>query len=82
MRASLDVIFTARYSKCSKPKKKSGHDSIGISAVRVAVGKACDLALQTELCAGVAAVGVVNCGHTGRIGEFAEEGMEYVAAYA
>ena len=59
-----------------------GHDGMGILAVRLAVEKACDLAtLKTDAGNnrsgfGIASVGVVNCGHTGRIGEMAEEGAK------
>jgi LDH2 family malate/lactate/ureidoglycolate dehydrogenase len=41
----------------------NGNDGIGISAVRLAVAKACELMKESE--AGMATVGVVNCGHTG-----------------
>ena len=51
-----------------------GQNSIGITAVRVGVQVAVDNALKLTNSNGIACVGVVNCGHTGRIGEFAEEG--------
>lgn len=47
-----------------------GHDGFGISAVRLAVVKGIEL-MRAD---GMAVLGVVNCGHTGRIGEFAELG--------
>jgi LDH2 family malate/lactate/ureidoglycolate dehydrogenase len=45
---------------------------MGISALRLAVSKGCEL--MKEGGTGMAAIGVVNCSHTGRIGVFAEEG--------
>ena len=49
-----------------------GHDGFGICAVRAAVCKGIELAKRD----GIAVLGVVNCGHTGRIGEFAELGAQ------
>ena len=52
-----------------------GQDCHGITAVRVGVRHCVDQALKQEG-AGIACVGVRNCGHTGRIGVFAEEGAK------
>jgi LDH2 family malate/lactate/ureidoglycolate dehydrogenase len=50
-----------------------GNNCMGICAVRRGVQQAVKMAL-TAASGGIAVVGVVNCGHTGRIGEFSEEG--------
>ena len=47
-----------------------GNDGFGICAVRAAILKGIELT-RTH---GMATLGVINCGHTGRIGEFAELG--------
>ena len=52
-----------------------GQDCHGITAVRVGVRHCVDQALERKS-AGIACVGVRNCGHTGRIGVFAEEGAK------
>ncbi len=49
-----------------------GHDGFGIPAMQVGIEKALELAKDT----GISAVAVVDCGHTGRIGEFAETGAD------
>ena len=51
-----------------------GQDCLGISAVRVGVRVAAEHALKSD--GGIACVGITNCGHTGRIGVFAEEGAK------
>ena len=48
----------------------NGNDGFGICAVRAAVLKGAELMRES----GMAVLGVTNCGHTGRIGEFAELG--------
>jgi len=48
----------------------NGHGGFGISAMNLAVKKGSELMLHT----GMATVAVVNCGHSGRIGSFAEDG--------
>jgi len=52
-----------------------GQDCHGITAVRVGVRHCVDQALERKS-TGIACVGVRNCGHTGRIGVFAEEGAK------
>ena len=50
-----------------------GNSGFGITALQAAVRKGLEL-LQDPTGSGVAAVGVVNCGHTGRLSEFVEMG--------
>ena len=61
------------YKSKSNGMVVDGQDCIGIVAVRRGVQFAVDQALDKDN-AGIACIGVMNCGHTGRIGVFAEEG--------
>ena len=61
---------TATYSECRRIV--DGNDGFGITAMRLAVEKGAEHLHDTG--AGAVAIGVVNCGHTGRLGEFAHLG--------
>jgi len=49
-----------------------GNGGFGITALTVAIDKGLHL-LKDPARGGVAAVGVINCGHTGRLGQFVEQ---------
>ena len=55
-----------------------GRNRIGITALRATMQKGCEL-MKEESSNGMATVGAVNCDHTGRIGEFAEDGARHGA---